>query len=48
MNIFTKKEHLTDEGLRKLAEIVYNNTSKKGIGRKYTLEQYLQINNLST
>jgi hypothetical protein len=48
MNIFTKKEHLTDEGLRKLVEIVYNNTSKKGIGRKYTLEQYLKINNLST
>jgi len=48
MNIFTKKEHLNDKGLQKLVEIIYNNSSNKGKSRKYTLEQYLQINNLSS
>lgn len=48
MNIFVNKEHLTDKGLRRLVEIAYNNTTKKGSGRKHTLQEYLRIHNLES
>lgn len=46
MYIFTNKEHLTNKGLKRLVEITYNNTTKKGKGRKYTLQEYINMNNL--
>lgn len=47
MEIYTKKEHLTDKGLIRLAELAYNNTTK-GTKRKNTLQEYLKKNNLSS
>jgi len=46
MNIFMNKEHLTDKGLRKLVEIVYSNSTNIDKNRKYTLQEYIDINNL--
>lgn len=46
MNIFINKEHLTDKGLRKLVEIVYSNSTNIDKNRKYTLQEYIDINNL--
>ena len=41
MDIYIKKEHLTDEGLIRLVQIAYSSTTK-GKRRRYTLEGYLK------
>lgn len=45
MQIYTSGEYLTDQGFRRIVELIYNNT-QKGKGRKYTLQEYLNKNNL--
>jgi hypothetical protein len=45
MQIYTSGEYLTNQGLRRLVEIVYNNI-QKGKSRKFTLQEYLDKNNL--
>jgi len=46
MDLYTKKEHLSDEGLIRLVKLAYANNTK-GKRRKYTLEGYLKKNHLS-
>lgn len=51
MAIYTNKEHLTDDGLIKLVKIAYEaevNKFNSSTRRKYTLEEYLTKNNLSS
>ncbi len=46
MIIYRSKDHLTDARHRKIVELIYNETTKKGAGRKLTLQEYLRDNNL--
>jgi LAGLIDADG endonuclease len=46
MSIFTNKGHKTDEGLRRIVEIAYNNTTNKGKSRKLSFQEYLKVHNL--
>jgi len=41
MDIYIKKEHLTDEGLIRLVKIAYS-SKNKGKRRRYTLKGYLK------
>jgi len=42
LDVFNKKEHLTEEGFKKIVNIAYNFTNSKAKYRKYSLNEFLK------